>query len=47
MISEAAITLVKDVQGEGGVMTSAPAMGAALIARLQDHAGLKFEIEKG
>ncbi len=47
MISEAAIALVKDVQGEGGVMTPAPAMGEALLARLQDHAGLTFEIEQG
>jgi len=48
MISEAALALVKDVpQGEtsGGVFTTAPAMGDALIERLQEHAGLTFKIE--
>jgi len=47
MISEAAICLVRDVQSVGGVMTSAPAMGDALIDRLQAHAGLTFTIESG
>lgn len=47
MIAESAITLVKDVQGAGGVMTPAPAMAEALMKRLQDHAGLTFAIEKG
>jgi len=47
MIAEAALTLVKDVKGSGGVMTPAPAMADALITRLQAHAGLKFAIEKG
>lgn len=51
MIAEAAMTLVKDAkgpdEGQGGVTTPAPAMGEALISRLRDHAGLRFEIEKG
>jgi short subunit dehydrogenase-like uncharacterized protein len=47
MIAESAITLVKDVQGTGGVMTPAPAMAEALIDRLQAHAGLTFTIEAG
>jgi short subunit dehydrogenase-like uncharacterized protein len=47
MIAEAALALVQDVKGSGGVMTSAPAMGEALLGRLQSHAGLTFAIEKG
>jgi len=47
MIAESAMTLVKDVQGEGGVMTPAPAMAEALIDRLKAHAGLTFAIEAG
>lgn len=47
MIAESAITLVKDVKGPGGVMTPAPAMGDALIKRLEDHAGLTFAVERG
>ena len=48
MISESALTLVKDVgrdQTGGGVYTTAPALGVALIDRLQDHAGLTFTLE--
>lgn len=48
MIAEAALALVKDVphsQTGGGVYTPAPAMGDALINRLQKHAGLTFAIE--
>lgn len=48
MIAEAALCLVKDVDREttpGGVYTPAPAMGDALIARLQAHAGLRFAME--
>ena len=48
MIAEAALTLVhdrpQDVVG-GGVYTSAPAMGQALIDRLEAHAGLTSTIE--
>ena len=47
MIAEAALALVQDVKGSGGVMTSAPAMGEALLGRLQSHAGLTFAIDKG
>ena len=47
MIAEAAITLVQDVQGKGGVMTPAPAMAEALIKRLETRAGLTFAIEAG
>jgi len=48
MIAESALTLVKDVdhdQTGGGVYTTAPALGVALIDRLQTHAGLTFKIE--
>lgn len=48
MISEAALCLTRDVDREttgGGVYTSAPAMGNALIERLEAHAGLTFKIE--
>ena len=48
MISEAAICLAKTDPSDrvgGGVYTSAPAMGEALIERLRQHAGLTFELE--
>ena len=48
MIAESALCLVKNVdrdQTPGGVYTPAPAMGEALIGRLQEHAGLSFQIE--
>lgn len=46
MISEAAICLITDCQETpGGVWTTAPAMGHALIERLRNNAGLTFEIE--
>ncbi|GLQ24152.1 saccharopine dehydrogenase [Algimonas ampicilliniresistens] len=48
MISEAALCLTRDVDRKttpGGVYTSAPAMGTALIERLEAHAGLTFRIE--
>ncbi|MBT8150488.1 MAG: saccharopine dehydrogenase NADP-binding domain-containing protein [Gammaproteobacteria bacterium] len=48
MITEAGLCLAHDIsrdQTAGGVYTSAPAMGDALIARLQKNAGLTFEIE--
>ena len=47
MIAEAAMTLVRDVKGDGGVMTTAPAMAEPLIQRLTDHAGLTFTVERG
>ena len=48
MIAEAALCLAHDVDRAatpGGVYTTAPAMGEALIKRLVAHAGLTFEIE--
>jgi short subunit dehydrogenase-like uncharacterized protein len=48
MITECALALVKDVsrdQTPGGVYTTAPALGDALIKRLSEHAGLTFAIE--
>lgn len=48
MIAESALCLVKNVgrdETPGGVYTPAPAMGEALIGRLQEHAGLTFQIE--
>lgn len=48
MITEAALTLVRDVdrsQTPGGVWTPAPALGDALIKRLEERAGLTFTVE--
>jgi short subunit dehydrogenase-like uncharacterized protein len=46
MIAEAAICLLKDATAtQGGFWTPASAMGHALIARLQSHAGLTFSVE--
>ena len=48
MIAETAMCLLQDrpsTQTGGGIFTSAPALGTALITRLQGQAGLKFEIE--
>ena len=46
MIAEAAVCLLQDAaQTPGGIWTTAPAMGNALIARLQAHAGLTFAVE--
>ena len=47
MIAESAMTLVHDVEGQGGVMTTAPAMAEPLIKRLEAHAGLTFAVEVG
>ena len=46
MIAEAALCLIRDIpDGQGGVLTPAPAMGAALVSRLEKNAGLTFTIE--
>ena len=46
MISEAAACLLLDSTATpGGIWTPAAAMGARLIARLQAHAGLSFQVE--
>jgi short subunit dehydrogenase-like uncharacterized protein len=46
MLAESAICLVKDDTGTpGGIWTPAPAMGAHLVKRLTEKAGLTFEIE--
>ena len=46
MITETAVCLLQDAtQTPGGIWTTAPAMGAALIARLKANAGLSFEVE--
>jgi short subunit dehydrogenase-like uncharacterized protein len=50
MIAEAAICLARSDPSDrvkGGVYTSAPAMGEALIGRLRQRAGLTFELETG
>ena len=45
MISEAALCLLQDrADTPGGIWTPAPAMGEALIARLQAKAGLTFDV---
>ena len=46
MIAEAAVCLLRDATATpGGVWTPAAAMGERLIARLQQHAGLRFAVE--
>jgi short subunit dehydrogenase-like uncharacterized protein len=46
MIAESAVCLLLNPnEGEGGLTTPAPAMGEKLIARLQQNAGISFEIE--
>jgi short subunit dehydrogenase-like uncharacterized protein len=46
MISESALCLVENYENiDGGLYTTAPALGNALIKRLQDNAGLVFKIE--
>jgi short subunit dehydrogenase-like uncharacterized protein len=48
MLGESAVCLARDVSHEtapGGCWTSASAMGDALIARLEAHAGLTFAVE--
>jgi len=46
MIAEAALCLLHDSTGTpGGIWTPAAAMGQALIARLQRHAGLSFSVQ--
>ena len=47
MIAESAICLITgEQQVGGGIWTPAPALGEALIQRLQDRAGLTFAIER-
>jgi len=46
MITESALCLVENMDNiQGGFYTTAPALGNALIKRLQDNAGLTFKIE--
>ena len=46
MIAESAICLANETAGlNGGIWTTAPAMGSKLIDRLQTHAGLTFRVE--
>ena len=48
MIAEAALCLAQDIDKAaccGGIYTTAPAMGEALIKRLSEKAGLRFKIE--
>ncbi len=47
MLAEAALCLLQDVPRQatpGGVWTPGAAMGLALLRRLQDHAGLRFDL---
>jgi len=47
MISQAAVCLLQDSAATpGGIWTPASAMGAALIDRLEQHAGLRFQMEE-
>lgn len=46
MIAESAVCLLLDrVRLPGGIYTPAPALGEALVRRLQDYAGLDFRLE--
>ncbi len=46
MIAEAAVCLLREAQDTpGGIWTTAPAMGDALMKRLEAHAGLRFAVE--
>ena len=48
MLAEAAMCLLVNPElASGGLWTPAAAMGDPLMARLQEHAGLTFQIEKG
>jgi short subunit dehydrogenase-like uncharacterized protein len=44
MIAEAAICLVRDVQGAGGIWTPGAIMADALVQRLEAHAGVTFAV---
>ena len=45
MLAEAGVCLAKDtLESKGGVLTPAASMGGALLKRLEDNAGLSFEI---
>ena len=44
MIAEAALCLVEDVEGDGGIWTPGALMGPQLGIRLQAHAGLTFTV---
>ena len=47
MITESAVCLLKNpATVAGGIWTPAPAMGSLLIERLQNNAGLTFELEQ-
>ncbi len=49
MIAESAVCLARDIDRKcvpGGIYTPAPAMGMSLVKRLEDHAGLTFQVEK-
>ncbi len=45
MISEAAVCLLENRSTPGGIWTTAPALGQALIERLRANAGLTFAVE--
>ncbi|MCP4467037.1 MAG: saccharopine dehydrogenase [Halieaceae bacterium] len=45
IIAEAAICLLQNTSTKGGVLTSAPAMGMALVERLTANAGMGFSID--
>ena len=45
MIAEAAVCLLENRSTAGGIWTTAPALGQALIDRLQANAGLRFSVE--
>lgn len=45
MITEAAVCLLENRSTPGGIWTTAPALGQALIVRLQANAGLAFTVE--
>ena len=45
MLAESGVCLARDeLTSDGGVLTPAAAMGDALLGRLQENAGLTFEV---
>ncbi|WGU41832.1 hypothetical protein [Phenylobacterium sp. NIBR 498073] len=45
MLAETAICLVNSTETPGGIWTPGAALRGKLISRLEEHAGVKFEVE--
>lgn len=46
MIAEAALCLIDDVAGSGGIWTAGALLGDALVTRLERDAGIRFTVER-